>query len=265
MFGVIPKALWSRMIQADEENRIAMQTNCVLLESGDRRVLIETGFGNKFGTKDRTIFAMEARWIDDALREIDVERESITDVILTHLHFDHAGGLTYFAEGSERPLSSFPKARIHIQRTEWEDALANRSTMTKTYLREHLDPIASQLHLLDGYATPLEGIEVRPVPGHTWGQQAILFRDHDGLLCFPGDLLPTAHHLGDAFNMAYDMLPYQNTQTKKALIKQAHQEGWRLILDHDADTPLVEIRQDERKRFSLHPIPFIFSTPQEHT
>ncbi|MCB9640328.1 MAG: MBL fold metallo-hydrolase [Myxococcales bacterium] len=253
MFGVIPKALWARMTDVDEDNRIPLQTNCVLLQSADRQVLIETGFGNKFGQKDRTIFAMEDRWIGDTLQEEGIDRSEISDVIVTHLHFDHAGGLTYLPTPEASAQSSFPKARIYTQRCEWEDALANRSTMTRTYLRDHLAPVAHQIQRVDGPAEILPGIRVLPVPGHTWGQQAVLFHDDQGPLCFPGDVMPTIHHVGDAFNMSYDMLPYQNTQTKRALLQKAHQEGWRIILDHEAGPAVVHVDQDERGRFVLRP------------
>ncbi|MCK6509985.1 MBL fold metallo-hydrolase [Myxococcota bacterium] len=255
MFGLIPKALWSRSFPADEDNRITLQTNCVLLESPHRLVLIETGCGNKFGAKERQFYELESRWVGDALREEGVERTDITDVIITHLHFDHAGGLTYLSAPDAPIQASFPNARIHTQRTEWQDALANRSTMTRTYLRDHLEPIAEQIIRLDGNSEILPGIHTLPVPGHTWGQQAILFQDDLGTLCFPGDMMPTLHHVGDAFNMAYDMLPYQNTQTKRSLLHRAHREAWRLILDHEPGPAVVSVIHDDRGRFALQPTP----------
>lgn len=255
MFGVIPKALWGRMAPCDEANRIPLQTNCVLLTRDDGfRVLIETGYGNKFGAKDKQIFALEERWIGDALHQIGVLRESIDVVIVSHLHFDHAGGLTYTEGDDPTPRSSFPKAIIYTQRTEWEDARQNKSTMTKTYLPEHLDPVAAQIQCVEEYAEIVSGIRVEPVPGHTWGQQAILWEDEQGMVCFPGDVIPTIHHVGSAFNMAYDMLPYQNMLTKQALLSRACQDHWRLVLDHEPNHPVVTVQQDERQRFVLHAV-----------
>ena len=251
MFGVIPKALWGRMTTPDDANRISLQTNCLLLERGDRKVLVETGYGNKFGEKDRRNFAMQDRWISDALDEVGVRREDITDVVLTHLHFDHAGGLTYVEGDDPTPRSSFPNATIYTQRLEWEDALSNKSTMTKTYLENHLTPIQQQVQFLEGEAEVMTGIWVRPVPGHTWGQQAVLFEDDKGTVCFPGDMMPTFHNVGSAFNMAYDMLPYQNTLTKAEVLGRARDQNWRIVIDHEPEQALVSVTEDHRGRFAL--------------
>lgn len=256
MFGVVPKALWSRMTDVDDANRIPLQTNCLLLDDhGGRRVLIETGYGNKWPDKERRIFALEDRSIRDAFAQLSIDPADITHVILSHLHFDHAGGLTHIDEGNADPVSSFPNAIIYTQQQEWDDALANRSTMTRTYLRSHLDPVADQIHCLDGEADvpDLPGIRVAPAPGHTWGQQMIMFDDEQGVVCFPGDCLPTRAHVGAAFSMGYDMEPYTNMQTKHAMLKRAVDEGWRLVLDHEPGEAVVEVAADE-KGFALTPV-----------
>jgi glyoxylase-like metal-dependent hydrolase (beta-lactamase superfamily II) len=169
-------------------------------------------------------------------------------VVLTHLHFDHAAGLTRFNAGGEA-VPVFPNAQIYVQRTEWEDALANKSTMTRTYLRNHLDPIAKQVkviesdHARDAQATEiLPGIHVWPMPGHTWGQQAVRFDDGKGVVCFPGDVLPTVNHAGLAFSLGYDMLPYENMQQKQSLLQRAAVEAWRIALDHERGHPIVRVQ-----------------------
>jgi len=244
MFGVVPKALWSRVAPADEQNRIALQTNCLLLEREGTRVLVETGYGGKWSEKDRAIFAMEPRTVVDALAEVGVAPSDIDHVVVTHLHFDHAAGLTALGEDGATPAPVFPRARIVVQRLEWDDACANKSTMTATYLKSHLTPIADRVRLVDGEAEVLPGIHVFPVPGHTWGQQAVRFDDGDGPVCFPGDVVPTRNHAGLAFNMAYDQLPYQNLLTKQDLFARARAEGWRLVLDHEPDAPVVRVIED---------------------
>ena len=188
MFGVVPRAMWSRLTEPDDENRIALQTNCVLLDDGERRVLIETGFGDKWSDKERGFYALERRTVLDALRDANVDPASITDVVLTHLHFDHAAGLTQLgADGA--PESCFPDARIHVQRREWDDAVANKSVMTRTYLRSHLDPIADQLVFASGPTEVIPGIHVDVAPGHTWGHQVVRFDDGHGT-----DLLRRRRH-----------------------------------------------------------------------
>ncbi|MCA9290142.1 MAG: MBL fold metallo-hydrolase [Phycisphaerales bacterium] len=243
MFGVVPKALWSRMVSCDDQNRIDLQTNCLLLHDGTTRVLIETGFGDKWSDKERGIFHLERRTIVDALAEHEVEPGDIDHVIVSHLHFDHAAGLTRLDE-TGAPTLTFPNAEIIVQRTEWDDALANKSTMTRTYLRSHLDPIVARVRLVDGDAEVLPGIHVWPMVGHTWGQHAIRFDDGRGTVAFVGDVMPTVHHVGLAFSLAYDMLPHENMRSKRTLLEQAASEGWRLVLDHEPGPPCVTVAPD---------------------
>jgi glyoxylase-like metal-dependent hydrolase (beta-lactamase superfamily II) len=262
MFGVVPKVLWSKLVTPDEHNRIPLQTNCVLLRrAGDHltgeTILIETGFGQKWSDKERSIYELERRTVVDAMVEIGVSPADIQHVIVTHLHFDHAAGLTsYESPGGDRIVPTFPNARIHVQKSEWDDALANKSTMTRTYLRTHLDPIADQLRFITGEdeVIPGSGIFAWPMPGHTWGQQAIRFQDGDGTLCFAGDVLPTVHHVGLAFSLAYDMEPYTSMLSKRALLTRAAAENWRLILDHEPGHPVVRVTRDPERpdRFALH-------------
>ena len=254
MFGVVPKPIWSKLVEPDDQNRILLQTNCVLLEGDGRRIVIETGYGSKWSDKERGFFALERRTIADALADVDVRPDQIDHVIVTHLHFDHAAGLTSPGADGEAVLT-FPNAEVIVQRTEWEDARANKSTMTRTYLRNHLDPIADRVRLVDGESDVLPGIRVWPMPGHTWGQQAVRFSDESGGLCFPGDVLPTASHVGSAFNMGYDMLPYQNMLSKTALLERALNEGWRIILDHEPREAVVTVAHDPNRtgRHVLHP------------
>lgn len=256
MFGIIPKALWSRHTQSDELNRIVLQTNCVLLSDGDRTVLIESGYGRDWNAKLRSIYGMEERWIGDALSEVGVDTDDIAHVFLSHLHFDHGGGVTdRGADGQSRP--TFANARIHVQQTEWDDALANKTTMRGTYLSENLEPIASSIDLADGAGEPIEGIRVMPMVGHTWGQQAIVFDDEHGSVAFCGDVLPTADHVDSAYNMAFDMLPYENMLTKRRLFEQCVTDDWRLILPHESGDPVVRVKRDShegRVKYSLHAV-----------
>ncbi|MCK4871723.1 MAG: MBL fold metallo-hydrolase [Phycisphaerales bacterium] len=256
MFGIIPKPLWSKLIEPDEQNRITLQTNCLLLraDDGSRTVLIETGYGDKFPEKDRRIFGMEDRSISDALAEVSVDPASIDAVIITHLHFDHAGGVTQLA-GASRPTPTFPNARIIVQHTEWDDARANKSTMGRTYLSENLDPITDKVRLIDGSAEVLPGIHVEPMPGHTWGHQMIRFCDEQGTIAFAGDVMPTAAHVGLAYNMAYDVLPHTNMQTKRDYLARACDEGWRIIPPHEPGDAMLTVHRHLKREgtFVLRP------------
>jgi glyoxylase-like metal-dependent hydrolase (beta-lactamase superfamily II) len=238
MFGVVPKALWSRLVEPDEGNRIPLQTNCLLLERDGVRVLVETGCGDKWTDKERSIYALEPRSILDALAEEQIDPGSIDHVVLTHLHFDHAGGLTRF-DATGEPVLNFPRATVHVQRQEWEDAISNRSTMRGTYLRTHLDPVADRVVQHEGEAELLPGLRVWSMPGHTWGQQAVCFEDDEGTVCFPGDVMPTRNHMGAAYSMGYDMLPFTNMESKAALLQMAREQQWRIVLDHEPGDAIV--------------------------
>lgn len=259
MFGVVPKPMWSKLVTPDALNRIPLQTNCLLLHRpaiGDQRsthTLIETGFGSKWSDKERGFYDLERRDITDALREVGVAPEQIAHVIVTHLHFDHAAGLTRLDAGG-KAVPTFANAEVFVQRREWDDALANRSTMNRTYLRDHLDPLADRVRLVDGEAEVLPGITVWPMPGHTWGQQAVRFNDAQGTVVFAGDVLPTANHVGLPFSLAYDMEPYTSMLSKKRLYEQAIANDWRLALDHEPGEHIVfRVREDTDKpgKFTL--------------
>ncbi len=255
MFGLTPKPLWQRLVTPDDRNRIPLQQNCLLLERDGELVLIEAGIGDKLSDKLRDIYDQERRTVVDALHEVDCDPKDITTVIVTHLHFDHAGGLTHSA-GSGIAASCFPNAAIVAQRQEWDDALANKSTMHSTYLRDHLDPIREQLRLVEGDAEILPGLSVMPVPGHTWGQQAVRFEDDQSrTVVFPADLMPTIHHAGLATQMAYDMLPYESMIQKKAFLERALKGSWTIVLDHEPGDPIVRATPHESRpgQFRLSP------------
>lgn len=267
MFGIIPKPLWTRTTPADEHNRIALACNCLLVEwAGEtaRRVVIETGHGAKFAAKEQALFAIDpANWLRPSLERAGVDPATLSDVILTHLHFDHAGGLTWAPEGSPdvcRP--TFPAARVHVQRREFDDARANFGIMTNTYREENFAALdaAGAWRLVDGEAElipaprpGLASIQALPTPGHTRGHQSILIRGRDRTALFVGDVMPTRAHVGRPYNMGYDLLPLDNRASKGALLARAAQEDWLVLIDHEPTTPVVRVAA-EKDWFRLEPV-----------
>ncbi|MBW7905186.1 MAG: MBL fold metallo-hydrolase [Phycisphaerae bacterium] len=255
MFGIIPKALWSRTTPADDDNCIQLACNCLLVEwqsDTARRVIIETGHGAKYSEKERRIFGIDpADWLLPTLLAGGIDPLSISDVVLTHLHFDHAGGLTHEAGGRVQP--TFPRARVHVQRREFDDARANFGVMTNTYREENFAPLdaAGAWSLLDGpgvaIPAPRPGepeIHALHTPGHTRGHQSLLVAGRDRRLLFVGDVMPTRAHVGAPYNMGYDLFPIDNRASKRRLLQRAVEEGWLLVIDHEPETPLVQAVSD---------------------
>lgn len=246
MFGIIPKALWTRSTPADEQNRIELACNCLLIEwqrQTARRVIVETGHGPKFGAKEQKIYALDPQvWLLPALQALNVDAASITDVVVSHLHFDHAGGLTCERDG--RLVATFPNARVHVQRQEYEDARANFGMTSATYPPENLDPIdaAGAWNLLQGEVEIVAGVRAILTPGHTRGHQAVRIAGRDRSLVFGGDTLPTAGHLGAAYNMSYDLFPLENRASKYKLLQMLAQHKSLLLIDHEPRTPAVAVR-----------------------
>lgn len=255
MFGLIPRTIWSKWVEADALNRIELQTNCILLRRGEEVALIEAGYGAKWTAKERSIYELEHRTVIDALREQGVEPESVSTIILSHLHFDHAAGLTIQRDMNDPTTisSTFPRARIVVQRREWDDAIAGRSTMTRTYFKSHLDPIARQMDLVAGTREVLDGVVVEPLPGHTWGMQSIRFSDERGMVVFGGDIIPTPPHIHRSASLGYDMLPHENMLQKERFLNRAAEEKWRIVLSHDPSGAVYEVQHDERGWFQLSP------------
>ncbi len=246
MFGIIPKPLWNRTTPADELNRIELACNCLLIEwqgPTPRRLIIETGHGPKYAAKEQQIFAIDpGDWLLPALRAAGVDPATITDVAVSHLHFDHAGGLTHEQDG--RLIATFPKARVHVQRREYEDARANFGVMNATYRAENMSPIdaAGAWNLLDGEAEFVPGVRALLTPGHTRGHQSILVAGRDRSLIFGGDTMPTAAHAGPPYNMGYDLFPLENRASKHKLLQTVEKRAAVLVIDHEPHTPAVTAR-----------------------
>jgi glyoxylase-like metal-dependent hydrolase (beta-lactamase superfamily II) len=253
MFGVVPRPLWSRLIAPDDQNRIPLATNCVLIEAGTKKILIETGCGSKLPEKQRQIFATAlGDPLVENLRQHGVEVGDIDSVILSHLHFDHAGGGTQqLPDGSLRP--TFPNAEYFVQRWEWQIATGNFPELRGSYPPENLLPLqaSGQLRLVDGDVEIVPGVWAEVTGGHTQGHQALLIESRGETAAFVGDLCPTTRHLPQLWGMGYDVDLLQLRRRKRDLLGRIADRGWLALWDHDPDLAAARLERDPRRDFAV--------------
>jgi glyoxylase-like metal-dependent hydrolase (beta-lactamase superfamily II) len=233
-FGIVPKPLWEPRQPADARNRIPVALRCLLAEGHGRRVLIDTGIGDRWDAKQRDIYGMErqAGQLLVELADQDIRREDITDVVLTHLHFDHCGGACLDLDGM---TPAFPRARWWVQRQQWDWAHDPSERDRGSYRREDFAPLAAHgaLELLAGPEEIAPGLRVTPVHGHTPGMQLVEFHTGAGTLVFLADLIPTVDHVPLPWVSGYDLNPLLTISEKRELLSRAVADDYLLVLQHD--------------------------------
>ena len=252
MFGIVPKPLWQKLCPPDDLNRITNDTNCLLIRKDGRLILVDTGYGDKMTERDRGIYGMSGSTIQGSLSARGVSAEDVDLVILSHLHFDHAGGATR-TDDAGRVVPAFPNARYVVQKGEWEDALNDYGTMKTTYRPENYRPLMDHgvLDLVEGDVEVEEGISVEVTGGHTRCHHLVKVASGDTRAVYSGDILPMTTHLRAAYNMAYDLFPYDTMVAKMRLLRQAADEGWIIVLDHDANESSGRIFSEGDDRFGF--------------
>jgi glyoxylase-like metal-dependent hydrolase (beta-lactamase superfamily II) len=252
MFGVVPKPLWERRIPADERNRIPLAMRCLLIEAPQALVLVDTGAGNKEDAKFKDIYGIENEGeptrLEDAIRAAGFAPADVDIVLLTHLHFDHAGGNTR-REESGRIAPSFPGARYVLQRRELEFARSNNERIRASYLPHNFEPVvqAGLLDLIDGAAEVTDAVSVLPTPGHIPFHQSVLVRSGGETACFLADVCPTSAHLPLPGVMGYDLEPLVTLETKRGLWERARAEDWLLVFEHDPVVAWGRLERAEEK------------------
>ena len=248
MFGIVPKPLWERRIAADEKNRIPLNMRCMLIEGNGRRILVDNGLGDKYDSKFASIFGVDLDYAElhRSLHAVGLEAKDITDVIITHLHFDHCGGTT--TRKGDALGMVFEHAVHHVQKSHWEWAQVPNIRERNSFLKENLEPLGAsgQLKLVDGEAEIAPGIEVFTVSGHTEGMQLVKVSSDDKTLVYAADLIPTHAHVPMAWNMAYDVHPLKTIEEKEQVLEQAVAENWSLFLEHDPEVEVISLKHADR-------------------
>ena len=246
MFGVVPKALWERKLPADARNRVRLGLNCLLVRTGNEKVLIETGIGDKFEPKFTDIYGIEkSTTLLAELEKRGLEPADITAVINTHLHFDHCGWNTRLESG--RVVSTFPRARYFIQEGEWDHALHPTERDAASYRIDFFRPAETQTEFLHGDEEIMPGIRVEVMPGHTRNMQCVWIESEGECACFVSDLVPTSAHLAYPWILAYDLYPLETLENKHRLLPRLVERNALVIFPHDAQTPCARLRDENGK------------------
>ena len=254
MFGIVPKPVWEKVARPDDRNRITLGLNCLLVRTGKKNVLVDTGMGDKHDARFRELYAEahETTLLKD-LAKIGLRPEEIDFVILSHLHFDHAGGATRRVDGNLVP--TFPKAQVVIQKGMWAEALEPNPRTKGSYFQDDFVPLekAGRVKFVDGDEEVTPGVRVQRTGGHVKHHQVITAESGGRKAIYWADMLPTTAHLKPAWVMGYDLYPHEVAAMKEKMVEQAAREQWVNVFEHDPAVSMATIVRDE-KGFRAEPV-----------
>lgn len=239
MFGVVPQSIWKKLNPPDSNNLCQWAMRCLLVEEGDRLVLIDTGIGRKQDPQFLKHYHLhgDANLIK-SIREAGFSEDDVTDVILTHLHLDHVGGATQFkSPTNDLIVPTFPRAKYWIHQGQWDWAtIAPNPREKASFLKENLEPLylSGQLHFLLDNESPFSFIDFFLADGHTEKQIIPLIKRQEGVLAYAADLIPSVGHIPLAYVASYDVRPLLAMEEKERFLKQALDESWTLFFEHDS-------------------------------
>ncbi|AYC30805.1 MBL fold metallo-hydrolase [Paenisporosarcina cavernae] len=247
MFGVVPKALWSKKYPVNDKNQIELPTDPILIQYQGKNLLVDTGVGNgKMSDKQlRNYGVTEQSTIDDSLATLGLLAEDIDYVLLTHMHFDHACGLSKWENGVLVP--SFPNARIIVSKIEFEEMKNPNIRSRNTYWKENWEPVVNQISVFEGRFEVLDGIEMIHTGGHSDGHSILLFSQGDEKIVHMADIMPTHAHQNPLWVLAYDDYPMTSVFAKEKWMKEALTNGYYFSFYHDAFYRLLKWTTDGKE------------------
>ncbi|HPB53343.1 MAG TPA: MBL fold metallo-hydrolase [Saprospiraceae bacterium] len=253
MFGIVPKVMWNKMNPADEDNMCSWAMRSLLIETDTRKILIDTGIGQKQGEKFRSHFHPYGKDVLESLSDLGIKSSDITDVFLTHLHFDHCGDAVKIDEQGNY-VPTFENAQYWINKKHWEWALESNPREKASFLPENYMPLqeAGVLNLIDfrgeNSTNWLEGIRLIECNGHTRGLTMLDIPYQDTRMIYLTDLIPSVHHVPLPYIMAYDLWPWDTLEEKTAVLEQAVAERHVLFFQHDPVNAVARVRKNEKGR-----------------
>ncbi|MFZ1052646.1 MAG: MBL fold metallo-hydrolase [Candidatus Sulfotelmatobacter sp.] len=253
-FGVIPKIMWSRKVEADERNYVQAGLNSLLIRTGKQNIVVETGMGNKLSERMVKFYGQPARLFANLVAG-GVAPEDIDIVINTHLHFDHCGWNTV-RDNDGKIVPTFPRAKYYAPEGEWQYARRPSERDSISYIPANYDPLvqSGQMTLLKGDEEIVPGISVKTFPGHTAHMQAVIVESGGRTACYISDLIPTAAHIDVTWGMGFDLYPLQTIESKKQYYAKAIPEKWLTVFTHDAKAPWAYLEKDETGKMVAKPL-----------
>lgn len=246
MFGVVPRELWQREHPADDQNRIRLNLTCPLIMRGSDAIVVDTGIGNRLSAVERKIFDHGEGWLTDGLKALGMEPGDITHVILSHLHFDHCGGIVRRRESGAFE-AAFPHARIIVQRGEIEVARESRNERLRAAYRHIVDclaPVSTMIEAIEGDAEIVPGVSAIVSGGHTADHQVAIVRSGGESFVHLADIVPTRSHMRGPWNQAYDLDALRTMEQKADYLKRVVAERWWVSFAHDERVFAAQVAND---------------------
>lgn len=249
MFGVVPKSIWNKLNPADENNMCSWALRCLLIETEGRLILIDNGMGNKQDSKFFSYYYLHGNdSLEKSLNAYGFTSDDITDMILTHLHFDHCGGSIKYNADRTKLEPAFRNARYYCNRKHWEWAVHPNPREKASFLKENILPIkeSGQLSFIDESSLITENISFLEVNGHTEAMMLPVIKYGNKTIAYMADLIPSAAHIPLPYVMGYDMRPLETMKEKERILTRAVENNWTLFLEHDPKTECVDLEKTEK-------------------
>ena len=249
MFGVVPKSIWNKSNPADQNNMCSWALRCLLIEDGNRLILIDNGMGNKQDEKFFGYYYLHGNdTLQKSLNKYGFEMDDITDMVLTHLHFDHCGGSIKYNNNKTNLEPAFKNAKYYCNEKHWNWANQANSREKASFLKENILPIkeSGQLNFIDSQSTLITNLSFIEVNGHTEGMMLPIIKYKESTLAYMADLIPSVGHLPIPFVMGYDVRPLETLKEKELILKTALDNDWTLFFEHDPTIECIKLERTEK-------------------
>jgi glyoxylase-like metal-dependent hydrolase (beta-lactamase superfamily II) len=249
MFGVVPKSIWNKSNPADQNNMCSWALRCLLIEDGNRLILIDNGMGNKQDEKFFGYYYLHGNdTLQKSLNKYGFEMDDITDMVLTHLHFDHCGGSIKYNSNKTNLEPAFKNAKYYCNEKHWNWATQANSREKASFLKENILPIkeSGQLNFIDSQSKLIADLSFIEVNGHTEGMMLPIIKYKESTLAYMADLIPSVGHLPIPFVMGYDVRPLETLKEKELILKTALDNDWTLFFEHDPSIECIKLERTEK-------------------